>query len=433
MELKLKNNYYEKGITLISLVVTIIVLLILAGISINMALGNDGLIWQAKNVALVESSIEKNETKSNIEVRDYVKKENYNDDPDGFELTRNNQHLIGLSEETDYQDFYIPETVETDEGVKKITTLGEDFGRSISIQNLYIPDTVTRMNERALFWSYAQNVYIPKSTIYFDSMVLGTTWDLENVFVDSGNPLIKDIDGVVYSKSGKTIDLYPMGRTAESYSVNPGTETIGVNAFYDAKIKTIVLPSSIKRILGGAFDNSYIESITLPNSIEEIGAWAFYGCDKLTSISIPNSITKIVNGIVRDCIKLEQVNIGNNVTEIEDDAFFGCIKLSSVNLPSTLTKIGNQAFFDCGSLKNVTIPSNVTSIGEEAFSNTYATVSFENYTKIKYVGDYAFEGCTCNDQAAKNYILNLNANAFSSRGSAGWGSASVCSYKWGEQ
>lgn len=39
----------EKGVTIIALVVTIVVLLILAGISINAVLGNNGVIKQAKN------------------------------------------------------------------------------------------------------------------------------------------------------------------------------------------------------------------------------------------------------------------------------------------------------------------------------------------------------------------------------------------------
>ena len=41
----LKN---ENGITLIALVVTIVVLLILAGISLNLVLGNNGLIKKSK-------------------------------------------------------------------------------------------------------------------------------------------------------------------------------------------------------------------------------------------------------------------------------------------------------------------------------------------------------------------------------------------------
>ena len=42
----LKNN---KGITLIALVVTIIVLLILAGVSIAMLTGDNGILTQGKN------------------------------------------------------------------------------------------------------------------------------------------------------------------------------------------------------------------------------------------------------------------------------------------------------------------------------------------------------------------------------------------------
>ena len=41
------KNMKEKGITLIALVITIIVLLILAGVSIAMLTGNNGIITQA--------------------------------------------------------------------------------------------------------------------------------------------------------------------------------------------------------------------------------------------------------------------------------------------------------------------------------------------------------------------------------------------------
>ncbi len=44
-----KKSNYEKGITLIALVVTIIVLIILAGVSISMVVGDNGIISQAQN------------------------------------------------------------------------------------------------------------------------------------------------------------------------------------------------------------------------------------------------------------------------------------------------------------------------------------------------------------------------------------------------
>lgn len=53
MERKTKVKLREAGITLVALVVTIIVLLILAGISLRLVLGNQGLIEKAKNASTV--------------------------------------------------------------------------------------------------------------------------------------------------------------------------------------------------------------------------------------------------------------------------------------------------------------------------------------------------------------------------------------------
>ena len=46
-----KQRREEKGITLVALVVTIIVLIILAGVTLNIVLDNDGIINKAKQAA----------------------------------------------------------------------------------------------------------------------------------------------------------------------------------------------------------------------------------------------------------------------------------------------------------------------------------------------------------------------------------------------
>ena len=48
-KLQLSSDYFEKGITLVALVVTIVVLIILAGVSISLVLGENGLIKNAKD------------------------------------------------------------------------------------------------------------------------------------------------------------------------------------------------------------------------------------------------------------------------------------------------------------------------------------------------------------------------------------------------
>lgn len=51
----------EKGITLVALVVTIIVLLILAGVAISLSIGNNGIFNRAQNAAGTWKNAEANE------------------------------------------------------------------------------------------------------------------------------------------------------------------------------------------------------------------------------------------------------------------------------------------------------------------------------------------------------------------------------------
>ena len=48
---KEKNKRYEGGITLVALVVTIVILLILAGVSLNLVIGNEGILTRSKEAA----------------------------------------------------------------------------------------------------------------------------------------------------------------------------------------------------------------------------------------------------------------------------------------------------------------------------------------------------------------------------------------------
>ena len=53
----------NKGITLVALVVTIVVLLILAGVSINLVLGNNGIIAKAKDAKTKSAEASQNDLK----------------------------------------------------------------------------------------------------------------------------------------------------------------------------------------------------------------------------------------------------------------------------------------------------------------------------------------------------------------------------------
>ena len=72
MKKEIKNKQ-EKGITLIALVVTIVVLLILAGVSISLVLNNNGVISKAKEARDKYAEAQTNDEKQLNEVSDWIK------------------------------------------------------------------------------------------------------------------------------------------------------------------------------------------------------------------------------------------------------------------------------------------------------------------------------------------------------------------------
>ena len=72
MKKEIKNKQ-EKGITLIALVVTIVVLLILAGVSISLVLNNNGVISKAKDARDKYAEAQTNDEKQLNEVSDWIK------------------------------------------------------------------------------------------------------------------------------------------------------------------------------------------------------------------------------------------------------------------------------------------------------------------------------------------------------------------------
>ena len=72
MKKEIKNKQ-ERGITLIALVVTIVVLLILAGVSISLVLNNNGVISKAKDAKNQYAEAQTNDEKQLNEVSDWIK------------------------------------------------------------------------------------------------------------------------------------------------------------------------------------------------------------------------------------------------------------------------------------------------------------------------------------------------------------------------
>ena len=209
---------------------------------------------------------------------------------------------------------------------------GRGFKNKDGLKSVVIPDSVTSIGEDAF----------------------SSCDSLTSIEVNGNNTAYKSIDGNLYTKDGKTLVQYAIGKTATAFIVPDSVTSIGSYAFNGCSSLTSVT------INGGS-----------------IGSYAFHACTSLTSVTIGDSETSIGNTAFGYCLGLTSVTIGGSVTSIGEEAFAACYNLTSVVIGDSVTSIGKYAFKNCTSLTSVTIGGSVTSIGYHAFSWGTSLTSIE--------------------------------------------------------
>lgn len=230
------------------------------------------------------------------------------------------------------------------------------------------------------------------------------------------------------------------GRNFKSITVSEGITSISVNAFKNASVEMLDLPSSLTTITCGTYDGPFyhaklgtvtarsfpdrlfkdcsIDLLIAPEGVTEIYGEAFKENCSIKSVDLPSTLETAVwhtnprntgafqyvkglqhatlrsvpNLIFQQNESLETVVILNGSNTIGDSAFKGCTALTSISIPDSVTRIGDYAFENCRALTSVGIPSSVKSIGYYAFAGTgLETISFnEGLVKI---GSCAFRNC----------------------------------------
>jgi hypothetical protein len=163
-------------------------------------------------------------------------------------------------------------------------------------------------------------VTVPSSVTEIGDKAFYGCMSLTSIIVDPENTAYCSIDGNLYTKDGKTLVQYAVGKTDTHFDVPDFVADIGNGAF--ARCQSLT-------------------GVTIPESVTTIGDYAFDFCRSLTSVTIPDSVTVIGDKAFSDCHSLTSVTIGNSVTLIGYRAFINCSRLTSIYYMGTAAEWGN--------------------------------------------------------------------------------------------
>ena len=323
----MKRTEENRAITIIALVITIIVLLILAGVSIVTLTGDSGIIAKA------------NEAELSTELAGYKEQ---------LELYKVNKY--------NENNKFIEETLTAGKTDLNYNTKNEEETGNIKTIIPNISD------------EYFEKLEVIKGELLINTQNENEIRVAQRLGIEV-NPY--DIrDGVLWSSNG---NLLLMDENTGSLTIPDSVTAIGEGAFANLEgLKTIIIPSTVKRIEQNAFkNNSTLENVIIQEKngegVEYIGEGAFYGCSNLQTINLPDTIETIESECFRYCTKLDNVKLPTKLTILASLTFQGCTNLKNLELSQNLQTLGDQCIKNT-SLKVLKFPPNLSNIVQGALS-----------------------------------------------------------------
>lgn len=287
-----------------------------------------------------------------------------------------------------------------------ITEIGDDaFIRCRKLKDINIPKNLQRLGEYVFaVCEGIEELTLPKTLTEIGVCAFYACQNLRTLTVEEGNPKYLTEDGVLFNRDKTTLILFPAQNDITHYDIPATVTTIEVAAFSVSKLKSVTLPSMLKKIGAEAFVlMDQMESITIPSSVTTIGNGAIAACASLKEIYVSDGVQSIGQGAFSENPSLVKVHLPEGLTRIEGWLFNGCTSLSEVNIPEGVDYIGAEAFQDCQSLTEITIPDKVETVGWDAFERCCGLTKITIGRSVTVLAAGTFYGCD-NIREVRSYI-----------------------------
>ncbi len=361
-------------------------LILLAGVSINLVIGNNGIITKAQ-VAKTSTELAKyKEELSQWKINKKMEDNNFVEDT--LSAGKNNLTYGGVKQEgniktiiQDLDDSYLDE-VEIIKGELIINTTNKSKLEGSKVAEVSSNPYIIKEGElksagtNLELMSSDGTVTIPENVTKIGAGAFSSLVGLKTVIIPG---TVKEVGA----------NAFAYNTTLEKVIMEEGTEIIGEQAFFGCTgLSEINLPDTINSVGKFSMSNSKITKLSVPASLKTIGTYAFHNLVELQTVNIPEGVETIRYYAFDNCKKLETITIPSTVTNIENGAFASCNSLIQINLKTNnfiykegmlLSKDGNRTIFVSKKLLENTdtlnIPEGIKSL----------TVSLESFTNIKNV------------------------------------------------
>ena len=313
----------NKGITLIALIITIIVLLILAGVSIAMLTGESGVITQAQKAKI---STELSGYKEELE-------------------------LYKISKLTENQEFLDGSLTAGKTNLSYNTQKAEETGN--------IKTVITSISDE-----YMEKLEIIKGELLINTKSKDEIKIAQSLGIEV-NPYDITEEGELLSSNGNLLLMDENG----TLTIPDSVTKIGEGAFANCSgLKTVIIPGSVKEIGTNAFAyNQTLETVIMQEGVEIIGDGAFMQCRHLKNVDMPQSLLKIKGSAFMAAQELSKITIPTKITSISGYSFYQCTNLTEIKLSENIKEITEYAF-SFTAFESIVIPESVEKISKNVFS-----------------------------------------------------------------
>lgn len=405
----------NEGITLIALVITIIVLLILAGITIATLTGDNGILTktnEAKEQTEIgkEKEIVKLATTAVIATNNAIDKDSLQSELNKTagdkkaEVYNYNQKLQVYF--TDSKRYY---EIDGNSNVELINvTNGE---KRISLKCINSKKEVLKeieiitLNDNSIIEPPEIEKYEPSESSFSKTITQDTEIDILYYYV------IQKED-IVFTGLNSSGNITENESEIKSYMIGDGSLN-SKNALKSTIAYDFVLyvpeeynGKAVNKIGNYAFSRaSNLTKLQLSNNLKTIGEWSFYLCTKIKKLDIPDNVKTISTDCFHNCSGIETVQIGKGVKSIGGNAFVNCDSLKRVIYNNESTAIASNGF-NCKNWTEIEINDDSKTfkvIDNVLYSYDLSKIikvptgykgNFEMIDSVENIGNWSFFGCT---------------------------------------